>query len=809
MRDEYNGSYDGEHLEHIAFPLGGIGAGMLALEGTGALSHVSLRHQLERHHEPLLFSALAIEGQPELSRILEGPVPRWKVFSKPESGMGAFGTTYGLPRFAQASFVARFPFATVSLRDPALPVRVEITGWSPFTPPAADDSSLPLAAIEVDVTNTSQQPVRAVYSFHAANFLAAAGQPGVRRSAAGFVLEEQGNPQFPFTAGAVSVEVDDAKPAVNPAWFRGGWFDALTMVWRDVRAGRSPEREEVQGAPSPGGSVSVAFGLAAGESRRLRMRLCWYVPASNLREGEDPPGVDESGHYEPWYAGRFEDIDQLADYWRSHYADLRARSASFREAFQDSSLPPEVLEAVGANLAILKSPTILRQRDGRLWGWEGCFDTKGCCPGSCTHVWNYAQALAHLFPSLERSLRETEFGVSQDAGGHQAFRSALPIRPVAHDFHAAADGQLGGIMKMARDWRISGDTEWLRQHWPRVRESLDYSIETWDPRGSGLPEEPQHVTYDIEFWGPNGMTGSFYLGALTAAIEMGETLDQDVSRYRALLARGRERLDRELFDGEYFVQQVRWLDLDAPAPHELTAHAMAGRYSPEALELTRHEGPKYQYGRGCLADGVLGAWLGWASGSEEFLDREKVASHLRAVYRYNFRDDLRAHANPQRPGYALARETGLLLCSWPKGGEPSLPFVYSNEVWTGIEYQVASHLAHHGLVEEALRIVRGVRRRYDGHTRNPFDEYECGHFYARALSSYALLQALTGIRYDATSRILHVRPVLMGDCRSFLATATGYGTAGVRDGKPFLEVREGEIIVNEICYQPAAVSAAH
>ena len=192
---------------------------------------------------------------------------------------------------------------------------------------------------------------------------------------------------------------------------------------------------------------------------------------------------------------------------------------------------------MAANLTILKSPTVLRQTDGKLWAWEGCGDNAGCCHGSCTHVWNYAQAIPNLFPSLERTLRETEFGPSQNEAGHQQFRSALPIRPVEHDFHAAADGQLGGIMKVYREWRISGDTEWLRALWPKVKRSLDYCIETWDPGHKGVVEEPHHNTYDIEFWGPDGMCTSFYLGALQAAALMGKALGDEVPLYADIAGR--------------------------------------------------------------------------------------------------------------------------------------------------------------------------------------------------------------------------------------------------------------------------------
>ena len=132
-----------------------------------------------------------------------------------------------------------------------------------------------------------------------------------------------------------------------------------------------------------------------------------------------------------------------------------------------------------------------------------------------------------------------------------------------------------------------------------------------------------------------------------------------------------------------------------------------------------------------------------------------------------------------------------------------MPFVYSNEVWTGIEYQVASHLMLMGHVDEGLDIVRTLRDRYDGRVRNPFNEYECGHWYARAMSSYGLLQGLSGARYDAVEKVLYLEPSLPGDFRCFFAAATGYGTLGVREGKPFLEVQSGRIECQEIRFTPS------
>jgi hypothetical protein len=184
-------------------------------------------------------------------------------------------------------------------------------------------------------------------------------------------------------------------------------------------------------------------------------------------------------------------------------------------------------------------------------------------------------------------------------------------------------------------------------------------------------------------------------------------------------------------------------------------------------------------------------------GIGNFLDGEKVKNHLLSVHKYNLKSDLRDHVNPQRPGYAQGNEGGLLICSWPKGGQLSLPFVYSNEVWTGIEYQVASHLMLVGEIEKGLEIVREVRKRYDGRIRNPFNEYECGHWYARAMSSYGLLQGLTGIRYDAVDKALYIESQIGENFSSFISTETGWGLAGLKKGKPFIDVKYGNILVKD------------
>jgi hypothetical protein len=472
----------------------------------------------------------------------------------------------------------------------------------------------------------------------------------------------------------------------------------------------------------------------------------------------------------------------------------------FQTALLSSTLPREVLDAVAANLAILKSPTILRQDNGNVWSWEGCGPNWGFCAGNCTHVWNYAQTLPHLFPKLERTLREQELMRSMDETGHMAFRSALPDGPVPHTEHAAADGQLGGIVKLYREWTISGDTDWMRKLYPLAKRSLEYCITSWDPQRRGGIFEPHHNTYDIEFWGPDSMVGSIYVAALSAMAVMAEAVGAmgDKAEYAALAERATRFLESDLYNGEYFEQRVQYLDLE---DRSLADQLKRGDGDSETLELLRREGPKYQYGTGCLSDGVIGAWMAQLYGIETSLDRKKIRSSLAAIVRHNFRASLTDHANVQRSHYALGDEAGLLLCTWPRGGKPTLPFIYSDEVWTGVEYQVASHLALEGMMDESLKLVRALRRRYDGTARNPFNEYEAGSFYARAMASYSLLAAWSGFRYSALDRTLHfASPASRKPFRVFFSTASGFGSIEMSKGKLTLTVLEGTLAVDRVVF---------
>lgn len=168
------------------------------------------------------------------------------------------------------------------------------------------------------------------------------------------------------------------------------------------------------------------------------------------------------------------------------------------------------------------------------------------------------------------------------------------------------------------------------------------------------------------------------------------------------------------------------------------------------------------------------------------------------MYDHNFIRSLRNFANVQRV-YGLNEEAGVVLCTWPHDNRPALPFVYSDEIWTGVEYQVATSLIYAGFVKEGLEIVEAVQDRYDGFKRNPFEHDESGVHYARAMASWSLLLALSGIDYDGTAKSLSFDPKPGGASFStFWSTCEAWGSFEMEDGKVVLSVEYGELELNRL-----------
>jgi len=840
-RPEAIRTFDQNHQAQIAMPMGGIGSGCICLNGHGGFQDFSIDHAPHTTAMPDghgydrgAFATLHVKGDKPTTKLLEGPMPPGKVYNQGLLGMGhRKGGFEGLPRFEACTFTAEYPFGHVELTHPHVPLRVSTTGFSPFIPLDDHHSSLPVALLEYTFTNTSDATVEAEFAFHSwhlphlmqQTFSIHQGVPikhrGKSRNAPipgfGVHMDLDVHDNSPHRA-SVALGVVGHDPKIKAMWFRSGWFDTVTQLWREVSSGGFTEND---GSNWPhesgnnGGSVMVPLTIQPGESVSVPVVYAWHVPNPTLTSGRPAqqadcgPGCDCNDDeksdgpppppWRPYYAGYFDDAAAVATYVRDRYDELRGKTRAFRDALSASTVPAEVIDAVSSTLAILRSPTVLRQENGNLWGWEGCMAQVGCCPGTCTHVWNYAQALPHLFPMLERTLREQELIRSMDELGHVNFRAALPDGPVGHQGHPAADGQLGGIMKVYRDYTITGDMAWLRRVFPLAKRSLDYAIQRWDPDRLGVLVEPHHNTWDVEFWGPNSMCSTVYIGALVAMAELCVVMDQPgaAEDYRALAQRGAACLKDELFNGEYMHQKVMWQELKDRSFAEKLGKLEEPLTDPQRVEQA--EGPSHQYGRGCMSEAVVGQWMAELYGLDTPLSKDVVESNLDAIVRHNWKPDLSDHACTQRPGYAMGHEAGLIICTWPRGGRPTISFPYPDEVFTSIEYHIASHLIMHGQVDQALPIIKGARDRYDGKTRNPFNEYECGNYYARALSSYALLLALSGFQYNAATRQLTLDPKLLDrPFVTFFSTASAWGTVTLDGSQLTVEVCEGKLQIEAL-----------
>ena len=806
--------FAGAQLREIAFPLGGIGTGTVSLGGRGNLRDWEiLNRPAKGFHLPFTWVTVWAQeqGREPVTRIAEGQWP--PPYSSSHGLPPAQGA--GLPRLERAIFTGVYPFARVELSDPALPVEITLTAFNPLIPLDADDSGLPVAILRYRLRNLAPRPVAATLSFSLLNFLGTDGVQAPGGEGAPYFGQnlnkfvDQGNlrglrltsarypreaPEYGSLALVTTWPEVSYRTNLKVPHGRWGW-DPMLVYWEDLSSdGRLQDEypcEPSEAGKTHTGALALSANLAPGESAELPFLLAWHFPNRTVKGCGWGPEEDLIGNY---YATRFADAWAAAEYTAQHLSELEEKSARYARALLASTLPDFVLDAAMANVSTLRTQTCMRTADGEFHGFEGCSPHSGCCAGTCTHVWNYEQTTPFLFPTLSRSQRNTEFLNDTTERGLMGFRTKLPLGSGIWEY-AAADGQMGAIVRLYRDWRLCGDTEWLRRLWPRAQAALEFAwVEGgWDADRDGVMEGIQHNTFDVEYHGPSPQTGFLYLAALRAGEEMARALGDEASAaaYRDLFERGSRWWDEHLFNGEYYVQEVR-SQVGKPVAEGLSV-GMGAEIIAE---------PLYQLGPGCLSDQLLGQYAASIAGLGYLANPEHVRETLRSIYRYNFRPDLRAHVNAMR-AYAMNEEGGLLLCTWPHGGRPPIPTPYGDEAWTGIEYVVAASLIHEGLVEEGLRLIRTARARHDGERRNPWDEPECGHHYARALSAWAPLLALSGFQYSAVEGSMSFAPRLSAqDFRCFWCTPTGWGSFGLRAAaattEAWLAVEYGELALRRL-----------
>jgi len=757
------------------FLLGGIGTGNVSVGSRGQFCDWEIFNESNIGNN-LSYTFFALRTQQEGNRpkvrILESKI---KPPFERSHGLGPYDNA-GIPRFESAQLSGEISQCNVELRDSSIPVDADLMAFSPFIPLDAEESGIPGAVIRYKVTNTSSAPVKISLAGTISNpvgFLGheiynaqcTDGQPKNEYKKQGHL---QGlymtNPNLPkehlANGNMALVTSTDENVTIKTRWVKSSWLNGTHDFWYDfenngVLEEASPEYNNVI-HPEYGasklctGSICADFLLNTGESKEIEFILTWYFP-NRLAQWTgfmfDVPKTDRI--VKNYYTTKFGDAWEVCDYLYTHMEHLEGYTRRFHETFYETSLPAIMLDAIAANITVLRSTTCYRIENGTFLGWEGTFDCCGCCEGNCSHVWNYQQTMAFLFPELEHNMRRVQFMGETLEDGEMAYRANTMFGyPPFAKISPAADGQMGTIIQLYRDWKLSGDDVLLREVWENAVKALEYGFVRWDQDGDFIFEAEQHNTYDIEFYGQTSMTNSIFYAALKAAEEMATYLGEEerAARYRKAREEGAKRMDEELWNGEYYIQKM----------------VEDGKY-------------QYQYNDGCLSDQVFGQQLAHIVGLGYILPKEHVRKAIDSVFHNNFRQDMSEHVNVQRV-YALNNEAGLILCTWPHGDKPRFPFVYSDEVWSGIEYQVATHLIYEGLFDKALTIVEAVRDRYDGIKRNPWNEIECGNHYVRAMASWGLLLAASGYKFDLTKGEIGFEPkVSEDDFTCFFSTARCWG----------------------------------
>ncbi|MBR0360081.1 MAG: hypothetical protein IIX21_03100, partial [Clostridia bacterium] len=701
---------------------------------------------------------------------------------------------YGYPHFKEVTFDGKFPIAELTFTDPDFPAEVVMTAFNPFIPLDADNSSLPAAFFNIKI-RSKEDNIRYTVVFSSEN----ENDPCINENTSTdkYTAVTFRNPELKESDkkySDITIAVDGKDGILQQHWYRGRWFDSVLTFWDEFTNGNLHERSYDDIKPFDKATVGKEITVNKGCESDVRFIFAWNVP-NNYNYWE--PYKDDNGNDITWknyYAVLFKNSQHTTEYAFDNWDMLYQKTKMFCDTLHSQTLDPAVIDAISSTLSVLKSPTVLRLEDGTFYGWEGVHEKEGSCQGTCTHVWSYAYALCFLFPDLERSIRDTEFKYDTAENGDMTFRTALPLGRKPEYFFPCVDGQMATVIKSYREWKISGDTEWLKNSWVDIKKVLAFAWDKtnqfeWDPDRDGVITGRQHHTLDMELFGASSWLEGMYLAALKAGAEMAEAMGETdtAKEYRQMFENGYRWTKDNLFNGEYFIQKI---DLSDKSPVE---HFDAPDYWNEEEQKF-----KYQIGEGCEIDQMLGQWHAILCGLGDIFDKDQRKIALKNSFGYLFRSPMRDFVNPWRI-FAIGDEAGTVMSYYPDHVEkPVIPIPYSGECMTGFEYAFAGLLMSEGFVDEGLKAVRAIRDRYDGKKRNPWNEIECGSNYARAMASFALLPILSGFEYHVPKKHIGFTPIEKGDFKALWSLKPAWGEFVQGKNSACIKILDGKIELESV-----------
>lgn len=817
--------YEKEHLSQIAFPLGGIGTGCVSLLGNGELNDWEIfnRPNKNTRNGYSHFAIKATRGGKRIAKVLHGdPCESLSgSFCKSDGGYG-YGhgvreqSMAGFSHFQSVTFEGAYPFANLTFSDEEFPATVRLCAFNPFIPHDEFNSSLPAAFFEWEIENVTDEPIEFSLAFSARNPAKNTQNRAVSSGAfCGIQFCESRQKDTEIGYCDLCVLTDAADVDVQEYWYRGAWKDGITTFWKNFAdLDRLPARSYDTDAPcdyygilpsgEDHGTVASYVTVAPHARARVRFILAWNVPiAYNDYWKNSPEDKNEDFSWRNYYATQFASSLATAQYAMEHYTDLYEKTRLFSDAIWNSSLPEAVKDAISANLSIIKTPTALRLTDGTFWGWEGCNETSGSCPGSCQHVYNYAYVLPYLFPRLERSMRDLTLNYALKDSGETSFRIKLPPeKSIGTGTRCACvDGQMGEVIKCYREWKFSGDDAWLATRAQKIFSMLEFAWSPenphkWDFDCDGVLEGRQHHTLDLEFFGPSSWLQGYYLLALDCGAQMARHLGDTAraARYTALYERGKAWTNEHLFNGKYFHQAI-----------DLTDKSLLDRF--DAAQLYWNDEAKqikYQLGYGCLCEQMVADWHAALIGTAPVFDADKKHTALQNLYRNNYKTSMRQINNMWRI-FATGDESATVLCTFPDAAStPAHPLLYCEETFGGFEYALAGLLLANGFIAEGEQMVTTLRARYNGANRNPFNEMECGSHYARNMASFALLPLYSGFTFDMVKKHVGFAP-LMGTGSFLFSVADSWGMAELTQAQFTLRILGNPLTLSSVATPSTSV----